>query len=117
MSEDFKLPLIPLGTRILIKTNEVSEKYEGTIIIPDNAKDIPTVGRIVAIGPGITSEYGIAIGDYILHSRYAGSRYNYTEGGSRKAKRNFLLLDVSEVLAKFDTSSEDEVKNLDVVVS
>ena len=52
------MKLKPLHDRILIKIIEESEKTKGGIIIPDTAKEKPSEGEIIAVGPGIINKDG-----------------------------------------------------------
>jgi chaperonin GroES len=69
----------PLQDRILIKRLEGETKTAGGIIIPDNAKEKPQEGEVVAIGSGKVLDDGslrkpdLKVGDRILFSKYAGS--------------------------------------------
>ena len=69
----------PLQDRILVSRLESEEKTAGGIIIPDNAKEKPMEGKVVAIGNGKVLEDGktrkpdVSIGDKILFSKYSGS--------------------------------------------
>ncbi|NDE17389.1 co-chaperone GroES [bacterium] len=69
----------PLQDRILVKRLESEEKTVGGIIIPDNAKEKPMEGKVVAVGNGKLLDDGklrkpdIKVGDKILFSKYAGS--------------------------------------------
>ena len=69
----------PLQDRILVKRVESEEKTAGGIIIPDNAKEKPMEGKVVAIGNGKVLDDGslrkpdLKVGDRILFSKYAGS--------------------------------------------
>ena len=51
----------PLHDRILVKRLENDEKSKGGIIIPDSAKEKPSEGEIVAVGPGALNTDGNAI--------------------------------------------------------
>jgi chaperonin GroES len=68
----------PLHDRILIKRIEESEKSKGGIIIPDTAKEKPSEGQVVAVGPGAINKDGkrnpidVKEGDKILFSKYSG---------------------------------------------
>ena len=68
----------PLHDRILIKRLEESEKTKGGIIIPDTAKEKPSEGEILAVGPGVLNKDGnrnvldVKVGDKILFSKYSG---------------------------------------------
>ena len=54
-------------------------KSEGGIIIPDNAKEKPQKGEVVAIGPGSRDESGnllpldVKVGDLILFGKWSGT--------------------------------------------
>jgi len=69
----------PLQDRILVKRLESEEKTVGGIIIPDNAKEKPMEGKVVAVGSGKTLDDGslrkpeVKAGDKVLFSKYAGS--------------------------------------------
>jgi chaperonin GroES len=69
----------PLHDRILVKRLEGEEKTVGGIIIPDNAKEKPMEGKVIAVGNGKVLEDGtvrkleVKSGDRILFSKYAGS--------------------------------------------
>lgn len=69
----------PLQDRILVKRLESEEKTASGIIIPDNAKEKPMEGKVVAVGNGKTLDDGslrkpdVKVGDRVLFSKYAGS--------------------------------------------
>jgi len=69
----------PLQDRILIKRLEGETKTAGGIIIPDNAKEKPLEGEVVAVGNGKVLEDGklskpdVKVGDKVLFGKYAGS--------------------------------------------
>ncbi len=68
----------PLQDRILVKWLEESVISKGGIIIPDSAKEKPSEGEIVAVGPGALNTDGkrnpidVKVGDKILFSKYSG---------------------------------------------
>lgn len=69
----------PLNDRILVQRVEEEEKTAGGIIIPDNAKEKPVEGTIIAVGPGKLSDAGERValqvkeGDIVLFSKYGGA--------------------------------------------
>jgi len=69
----------PLHDRVVIRRIEESGKSPGGIIIPDTAKEKPTEGEVVAVGPGKRDEKGavvpleLAKGDRILFGKWSGS--------------------------------------------
>ena len=44
--------LKPMNDRILVLRTEKEQKTTGGIIIPDNAKEKPMEGKVIAAGPG-----------------------------------------------------------------
>jgi chaperonin GroES len=69
----------PLHDRILVRRIEAEEKTAGGIIIPDTAKEKPSEGEVVAVGPGSRDEAGrlveldVKVGDRILFGKWSGT--------------------------------------------
>src|SRR6201993_778884 len=69
----------PLHDRVVVKRIESEEKTKGGIIIPDNAKEKPQEGEIVAVGPGARDESGklvpldVKAGDKVLFGKWSGT--------------------------------------------
>lgn len=69
----------PLHDRVVVRRIEGEEKTKGGIIIPDNAKEKPQEGEIVAVGPGARDEAGrinapdVKAGDRILFGKWSGT--------------------------------------------
>ena len=69
----------PLHDRVVIKRLEGEEKSKGGIIIPDNAKEKPQEGTVVAVGPGGRDEAGkllpidLKAGDKVLFGKWSGT--------------------------------------------
>ena len=90
----------PLEDRIIIKPLEAEEKTAGGIIIPDNAKEKPQKGEVMAVGPGKISDEGAVIemalkaGDKVLYGKYAGTEIQI-EG------EECLIMRETDVLATF----------------
>ncbi len=69
----------PLHDRLIVKRLEEEEKTRGGIIIPDNAKEKPQHGEVVAVGNGKTLEDGkiiplaVKAGDKVLFGKYSGT--------------------------------------------
>ena len=43
----------PLHDRVVVERIDAEEKTAGGIIIPDTAKEKPSQGEIIAVGPGV----------------------------------------------------------------
>lgn len=69
----------PLHDRLIVKRTEEEEKTKGGIIIPDNAKEKPMQGEVIAVGSGKLLDDGkrnpleVKKGDKVLFGKYAGS--------------------------------------------
>jgi len=48
----------PLHDRVVVERIEADEKSAGGIIIPDTAKEKPSQGKVIAVGPGGRDETG-----------------------------------------------------------
>jgi chaperonin GroES len=68
----------PLRDRILLRRIDPEAKTSGGIIIPDNAKEKPMEGEVVAAGPGARNERGeimpldVKPGDRVLFGKWSG---------------------------------------------
>lgn len=73
------MSLKPLNDRVLVKRLESEEKTAGGLYIPDTAKEKPSRGEVVAVGPGKHAEDGklipmsVKAGDTVLFNKYAGT--------------------------------------------
>lgn len=64
----------PLADRVLVKPAPAETKTAGGIIIPDNAKEKPLQGEVLAVGNGTKDEEMILKpGDTVLYGKYAGN--------------------------------------------
>ncbi|MBN1895055.1 co-chaperone GroES [bacterium] len=88
----------PLADRVVIQPAEAEEKVKGGIIIPDTAKEKPQKGKIVAAGPGKTSEEGkliplsVKVGDTVLYGKYSGTEITIDN-------EEYLIVRESDILA------------------
>ncbi len=69
----------PLHDRVVIRRVEEDTKTAGGIIIPDTAKEKPSQGEVVAVGPGARNEKGelvaldVKVGDTVLFGKWSGT--------------------------------------------
>lgn len=88
----------PLGDRVFVKVSAAEEKTAGGILLPDNAKEKPQVGEIVAIGDGKLKDDGsriapeVNVGDKVLYSKYAGTDI-------KLGTEDYVLLSEKDILA------------------
>jgi chaperonin GroES len=69
----------PLHDRVVIRRIEQEAKSKGGIIIPDNAKEKPQEGAVIAVGPGSRDDQGrlhpldVKAGDRVVFGKWSGS--------------------------------------------
>ncbi|WP_242118292.1 co-chaperone GroES [Aestuariivivens sediminicola] len=87
------LNIKPLADRVLIEPAAAETKTASGIIIPDNAKEKPQRGTVVAAGPGTKDKpITVKIGDTVLYGKYAGTELKL-EG------KDYLIMRESDILA------------------
>ncbi|MCH7917517.1 MAG: co-chaperone GroES [Planctomycetes bacterium] len=88
----------PLADKVLVERIEAEEKTAGGIVLPDNAKEKPKRGVIVAAGDGKVLDDGtrqslqVKKGDEVLFTSYAGTDVK-VDGDE------FLIMDESDIMA------------------
>jgi len=69
----------PLHDRVVVRRVDSEEKSAGGIIIPDTAKEKPSEGVVVSVGPGARDEAGKIValdvkeGDRVLFGKWSGT--------------------------------------------
>jgi chaperonin GroES len=87
------LKIKPLADRVLVEPAAAETKTASGLIIPDNAKEKPQQGTVVAIGGGkIDEPLTVKIGDTVLYSKYGGTDLKL-EG------KDYLMMRESDILA------------------
>jgi chaperonin GroES len=72
------MKLKPLQDRVIVKQSEAEEKTASGIVLPDAAKEKPTKGKVIAVGPGKLNEKGkpmelsVRAGDQVYYGKYSG---------------------------------------------
>jgi len=77
----------PLGNRVLVERVEEKQTTASGIIIPDNAKEKPSQGKVVAVGGDVES---ISMGDTVVFGKYSGNEIAL-DG------REYLILDADDI--------------------
>ena len=73
------MALRPLHDRLLVKRLEEKEQVQGSIIIPDTAKEKPQEAQVLAVGPGRVTDDGklqpldIKVGETVVFGKYSGT--------------------------------------------
>ena|SRR3989338_8461883 len=94
-----KLKIRPLHDRVIVERVEENTKSPGGILIPDNAKEKPVRGIIVAVGPGKKCEktgehctLEVKVGNNVLFGKYSGSEIKH-EG------KEYLVMREEDIIA------------------
>ena len=78
----------PLGDRLLVERVEEVNTTASGIIIPDNAKEKPSQGKVLAIGSDVEE---VKEGDVVVFGKYSGTELTLDD-------KEYLVLEVSDVL-------------------
>ncbi|GAB6045460.1 co-chaperone GroES [Caminibacter profundus] len=87
----------PIGLRVLVERLEEEAKTASGIIIPDNAKEKPLEGKVVAISKEVEEDENLPInvGDTVVFAKYAGT--DITIDG-----KEYLVLNTDDILGKIE---------------
>lgn len=106
--------IIPLSNNLLIKVKDVASATQGGLFIPDNAKERPTEGTVMAAGPGrIHPETGIQlsiavkVGINVIYGKYDGTELKYNGFNHQMIKDDDVLL--------YYSGSEATLENVECV--
>ncbi len=95
------MKLNPLNDRIVVSPLAAEEKTSGGVILPDTAKEKPTKGKVLAVGPGRRLEDGkrvalaVKAGDVVWYGKYSGTEVKVA-GEEFKILREEDILGIEE---------------------
>jgi chaperonin GroES len=90
--------LKPMGDRLVIEPIEQEELTASGLVLPETAKEKPTQGKVLAIGPGARNDDGsrrvmdVSKGDTVLYAKYASTEVKIEN-------KKYLILKEADVLA------------------
>ena len=93
-----KVKLQPLEDRVVVLPEDEAATRYGPLYIPDTAKEKPTQGEVIAVGPG-RMERGarvpmeLKVGDQVIYGKYSGTPYTF-DG------EEYVIIKATDVLAK-----------------
>jgi chaperonin GroES len=73
------MKLRPLQDRVIVKQSEAEERTKSGIVLPDSAKEKPTKGKVISVGPGKLDDKGrpmelsVRVGDTVYYGKYSGT--------------------------------------------
>jgi chaperonin GroES len=93
-----KIKIHPLEDRVVILPDEEAETIRGGLYIPDTAKEKPTQGEIIAVGPGRIEKgqrvkMDVQAGDKVIYGKYSGTPYQVGED-------ELIIIKAPDILAK-----------------
>ena len=93
-----KLSIKPLEDRVVIMPSEDSETMRGGLYIPDTAKEKPTQGEVIAVGPGRMDKgtrvpMELSVGDKVIYGKYSGTPFQLGDD-------EVIIIKASDILAK-----------------
>lgn len=93
-----KMKLQPTEDRVVIMPTDEAEAMRGGLYIPDTAKEKPTQGDVIAVGPGRFEKgarvaMDLKVGDTVIYGKYSGTPF--TLDGDE-----VIIIKASDVLAK-----------------
>jgi chaperonin GroES len=90
--------LVPIGDKVVVKAEPEEEKTRGGIVLPDSAKEKPSEGTVIAVGPGRVMDNGqrvpleVKMGDKIIYSKYGGTEVKIDN-------EEYIILNERDILA------------------
>jgi chaperonin GroES len=90
--------LKPLHDKIVIEKPGEEKATKSGIILPDNAKEKPQTGKVIAVGNGKALDNGtkipleIKVGDTVYYSKYSGTEIKIEE-------KEYIIIAEGDVLA------------------
>lgn len=100
----------PLNDRIVVKRIEETQQMQGSLHIPDSAKEKPQAAEVTAVGKGKRTEEGkivpldVKVGDHILMGKYSGTEVK-VDGQEYLIIREDEVLGIVEGVAKLAKAS------------
>jgi chaperonin GroES len=93
-----KIKIHPLEDRVVILPSDEAESMRGGLYIPDTAKEKPTQGEVIAVGPGRIEKgqrvkMDVQAGDKVIYGKYSGTPYEVGDD-------ELIIIKASDILAK-----------------
>jgi chaperonin GroES len=93
-----KIKIHPLEDRVMILPAEEAETMHGRLYIPDTAKEKPTQGEVLAVGPGRFEKgervkMDVGVGDRVVYGKYSGTPYQVGDD-------ELIIIKASDILAR-----------------
>jgi chaperonin GroES len=97
--ETIRGPVTPIGNFCLVKTKDTLTATEGGILLPDQSKERPTEGVVIAAGPGrihpftgVRMKNPVSPGDSVLYGKFDGQPVVYNDDQCQMIRDDDVLL-------------------------
>ena len=96
----------PLHDRVVVTRIDAEDKTAGGIIIPDTAKEKPSEGQVISVGPGGRDEAGkiipidLKVGDRVLFGKWSGTEVKIDVQELLIMKESDIMGIISEQVSK-----------------
>ena len=93
-----RIKIHPLEDRVVILPDDEADTMRGGLYIPDTAKEKPTQGEVLAVGPGRFEKgqrvkMDVQAGDKVLYGKYSGTPYQVGDD-------ELIIIKASDILAQ-----------------
>lgn len=96
--------LQPCQDRVLIEVMEAAQSTTGGLLLTEGSKEKPTIGKVVAVGPGMAAEEGkegekeavkpkVEVGATVLYQKYSGTEFEGTND------KSYIVVRDSDIMA------------------
>ena len=102
------ISLTPLEDKIIVKQAEAQTQTASGLYIPDNAKEKPQQGEVLAVGPGRRDDKGeripmdVKVGDVVIYGKFGGNEVLYSKYGGTEVHyegEDYLIVGARDILA------------------
>jgi chaperonin GroES len=66
------LTIRPVDDWLVVEVSAAEDRTPGGIYLPENVKQKPTTGKVLAAGPRASAKFNLKAGDTVLFQKYAG---------------------------------------------
>jgi len=93
-----RIKIHPLEDRVVIRPSDEADAMHGGLYIPDTAKEKPTHGDVLAVGPGRFEKgervkVDVTVGDVVIYGKYSGTPYQVGDD-------ELIIVKASDILAR-----------------
>jgi chaperonin GroES len=95
------MKLKPFGDQVIIKPIHEDDVTEGGIVLVESAKETPTRGEVLAVGPGRVEngsrcEPDVEVGQVVIYKKYAGTDVKLGEDDLKILRERDILVAIIE---------------------